>query len=289
MESLVVSVTVPSSEEDTLVGLFYESGSVGVEVQNFDSGQITLRVFFPTHLADSLPRVLNRITPLLSRSSRQSLATTILPHEDWQKRWCESLRSFPVGNTFFIVPDSHEVDAEEAGSRTRLRIEPGLAFGTGTHESTQLCLKVLEQIEVKGKTILDVGTGAGILSIACIKCGARAALACDIDPTAVKVAMENFSLNQTSAGTRIWIGSLDALRTQSVEICFANLTAGIFESLWPEFERVLLPRGRLVCSGILKEQSESVESQLRQHRFLIEQLETANEWVGILARREANP
>lgn len=286
MESLVISVTVPSSDEDALVGFFYEAGSVGVEVQDFKSHQITLCAFFPSGVSESLGDILNRLAPQLSESSCQSLRTTWIPDEDWLKPWRDSLQPFRVGATFFVIPASNGVE-RDSGGRTKIRIEPGMAFGTGTHESTQLCLQALEQLEVNNRVVLDVGTGSGILAIAAIHRGARIALACDTDRTAVQVALSNFALNQVLGRTRTWNGSVEALRRHSVEICFANLTLNIFEGLWDEFERVLSSGGWLVSSGILQEQEDTFQTQLARHHFLTQRQETANGWVCVVARRES--
>ena len=269
MESLVISVTVPSCQEDDLVGFFHEMGSTGVEVQNFNSDRITLCAFFPRPPAPSLTSLMDPLAPLLSETSRASLTWTWVPHEDWSRHFRDALHPFTVGASFLVVPG---VSGEglEAGSRMRIRIEPGMAFGTGTHESTQLCLRALELLPISGHTVLDVGTGSGILAIAAVHCGARRVFACDTDPVAVQVATANLDLNQASARVRVWIGSVDALRDEGAEICIANLSAGILEGLWPELSRVIAPHGWLICSGILEEQSKLLQDHLEQHQFLPE-------------------
>lgn len=286
MESLVISVTVPSCQEDDLVGFFDERGSTGVEVQNFNAARVTLCAFFPPHLAPFLPSLLDSLAPQLSETSRTSLTWTWVPHEDWSKQWRDALHPFSVGASFLVLPgvSGEEPDAEP---RMKIRIKPGMAFGTGTHESTQLCLRSLEQLPIRGSTVLDVGTGSGILAIAAVLHGARNVFACDTDPVAVQVATANLTLNRASTNVRVWIGSLDALRDESVEICFANLSAGILDRLWPEFNRVLVAPGWLTCSGILEEQTGLIQDLLQQHQFLLERKETTNGWVCLTARKRS--
>lgn len=286
MESFLISVIVPSCQEDDLVGYFHEMGSTGVEVQNFNSDQITLCAFFPPHLAPSLLNFMDSLTPRLSETSRASLMWTRIPHEDWSKQWRDGLHPFSVGASFLVIPGASG-DEPEAGSRMKIRIEPGMAFGTGTHESTQLCLRSLEQLPIRGHRVLDVGTGSGILAVAAVRHGACRVFACDTDPVAVQVAAENLSLNQTSAHVRVWIGSIDALRDESAEFCFANLSAGILERLWPEFDRVLVPQGWLICSGILEDQTGILQVHLQQHRFMTERKESTNGWVCLTARKRS--
>jgi ribosomal protein L11 methyltransferase len=286
MESLVISVTVPSCQEDDLVGFFHEMGSIGVEVQNFNADQVTLCAFFPRHLTPSLASLLDLVAIRLSETSRASLTWTWAPHEDWSKHWQDSLHPFSVGASFLVVPGASG-EEPEAGPRKKIRIEPGMAFGTGTHESTQLCLRSLEQLPIQGRTVLDVGTGSGILAIAAVHHGARRVFACDTDPVAIQVASANLSLNQASAKVRVWIGSLDSLRDECAQICLANLTAGILERLWPEFNRVVEPRGWLICSGILEEQVETLQNHLQQHQFSPERKETTNGWVCLTIRKRS--
>ncbi len=284
MESLVISVTVPSCEEDDLVGFFHEAGCTGIEVQNFDSDPITLCAFFPAHRSPSLRELMDPLTARLSDSSRASMSTTWVPHEEWTRHWRDSLRPFSVGASFLVIPGVYK-EEPEAGTRIEIRIEPGMAFGTGTHESTQLCLRSLEQLPLQDRIVLDVGTGSGILSIAAVHRGARLVGACDIDPVAVQVAAANFEMNRVTAKTRVWVGSLDALADRCTEICFANLSAGILEGLWPEFKRVIAPQGWLVCSGILQEQGETLQEHLEHQDFLVERKETTNGWVCLVARK----
>jgi ribosomal protein L11 methyltransferase len=289
MESLVVSVTVPSSEEDAVVGFLCDCGSIGVEVQNFDAEQVILRAFFPSERSPHISEVLRHLASRLPESSRDSLAIALVPDEDWMERWRQSLSPFRVGNSFLVIPTSCDTTGIHQDGRTRIFIEPGMAFGTGTHESTQLCLRALETMKVAGKAVLDVGTGAGILSIAAVLLGAKQVWACDVDATATRVAMENFALNQVSERVRVWTGSLNALHQQAVDIGVANLTARIFERLWPDLERTLPPGSHLICSGILREQEDDFKAQMRQHRFAVEREDVAGDWVGIVARKDAGP
>lgn len=284
MESLMVSVTIPTCEEEKWVALLYECGATGVEVQNFEFDPVTLRAFFPASLSNDLPGLLNGLSNQLPESAKGSLTTLTLPHEDWEERWHRSLQPFSVGESFRVVPCAHV--ETKTGSRTRIYLEPGMAFGTGTHESTQLCLMALERLPLEDRLVMDIGTGAGILAIAAALRGARGVFACDTDPVAVGVAWKNFCRNQVAEKMKVWVGSLDALQNQSAEICFANLTAGIFEELWAEFERVLRPQGILICSGILQEQGDAFRERLRGRHFEIERMDCANEWVSFVAWKE---
>ena len=287
MDSLVVSVTVPRSEEEAWVSYLYDCASVGVEVLNFEAEQVTLRSFFPLESARAAAQILDRVTPGLPPSIRNTVSTEEIPDRDWLQEWRKSLRPFEVGDSFLVVPLVSDPMPAVSPSRTKILIEPGMAFGTGSHESTQLCLRFLERLDLAGKTVLDVGTGAGILAIAAAQRGASAVWACDVDADAVRVARENFEVNHVQKLIHPWTGSVDAVRSATVEICFANLMASIFEDLWPEFERVLRPGGQLVCSGILVEQADAFREQLAVHRFHVEGVEEAGDWIGFCVRKES--
>ena len=149
-------------------------------------------------------------------------------------------RSFPIGNDFFVIPSWEPTPCPD--DRLPIRIDPGQAFGTGTHETTQLTIEALERWVEPTQVVLDIGTGSGILAIASRLLGAREVFGCDIDPVAVQVAEANILRN---AENEIWTfcGSVDAIRTASVHLVLCNLTADLIMELLAEIDRVLRPQG----------------------------------------------
>lgn len=161
-----------------------------------------------------------------------------------------------------------------------------MAFGTGTHETTLLCLQALEHIVNDGDTVIDVGTGSGILSIAAAKLGAKAVHAVDLDPLAVQVAKENSEANNVSE--RITIEQRDLLsessNEQKADIVVANLLAHLVIALAPDIHRHLKVGGKLVVSGIIKQKEQEVIDVLKQENFQIDDVLEQKDWVAIRCR-----
>jgi len=198
---------------------------------------------------------------------------------DWTREWRKGFSSFPIGQRFRVVPGWEE--PPDPDSRIALRIDPGMAFGTGTHETTQM---VLEALEVLGRQspVLDLGTGSGILAIAARKLGANPVVACDTDPDAVAVARSNFVKNGVGPG--LFVGSLDAVATGSVRLVLANLTAEAIAANLGDVARVLLPGGHAIFSGILGTQAGGLEPAMGDRGFVQENRTERGEWVSYRVR-----
>ena len=154
---------------------------------------------------------------------------------DWVESARDLLQPMEVGDRFFLVPEWRDDPAPPG--RFRLAVNPGMAFGTGVHETTKLCIEALEQFRRPGMAVLDVGTGSGILTRVARLLGEGPVFACDLDPVAVEIAGEGF------------VGSADAVAAQSMDLVVANISAEAIEKLAPDFQRVLRPGGVVLASG----------------------------------------
>ncbi|MBQ7283524.1 MAG: 50S ribosomal protein L11 methyltransferase, partial [Oscillospiraceae bacterium] len=172
---------------------------------------------------------------------------------------------------------------EKAGDRAVLNIEPGLAFGTGTHETTNLCLEVLDRTIKGGERLLDVGTGSGILGIASCILGAKEAEGVDIDPTAVKVAVENAELNGVSDKFTIKVGDLAEQASGKYDIVVANIVANAIMMLSKTVPQFLKEGGLYITSGIIIDRKDEVLACLENLGFKILKVHTKNNWVCIEA------
>ncbi|MBV9960460.1 MAG: 50S ribosomal protein L11 methyltransferase, partial [Acidobacteria bacterium] len=182
-----------------------------------------------------------------------------------------------VGRRFVIAPPWSEV--AEAPDRIVIRIEPGMAFGTGTHETTRLCLAAIEKYFDR-ESFLDVGTGTGILAIAAARLAPDARIAaCDTDAEAVEIARENARLNQVE-GINFSVGTVDETGTCSANLVCANLTADVILPLLPRLLDATC--GRLVLSGILQEQVSMITARLTELGINDFEMETDGEWVAII-------
>jgi ribosomal protein L11 methyltransferase len=221
----------PPGREDFLVAELQECGTAGLTEE--DGG---LRAFFETgEDAGALARRFAEFGPEL----RAELPT------DWEQVARDAWPPLCVGERFYLVAPWHnEAPAAVAAPPGRLRLEiyPGMACGTGRHPATQLCLRAIEQYVQPGDRVLDVGSGSGILSEAARLMGAHFVIACDIDPSAVRIARERVHVP-------MFVGSVDAVRSQWASVIIANIDAATIESIAGELARVRKPNSTLILSG----------------------------------------
>jgi ribosomal protein L11 methyltransferase len=215
-----------------------------------------------------------RIYGLASSDVREMRAREV-EERDWLAEWKKGWRPTEVGR-FVVAPPWSEV--EEDADRIVIRVEPGMAFGTGTHETTRLCLAAIER-HFRGGSFLDVGTGTGVLAIAAAKLDPSARVeACDTDALAVSVAEENARRNGVAERIRLRVGSVDET-TASADFVCANLTADVILALLPALTGATC--GRLVLSGILATQSDAVIARLRELGVGSCEVTRDGEWIAM--------
>lgn len=211
----------------------------------------------------------------LPSSSVRDMNVREVEQRDWLEEWKNNWQPVAVGR-FIIAPPWSEVEAQP--NHCVIRIEPGMAFGTGTHETTRLCLAAMQSY-YEGGSFLDVGTGTGILAIAAAACAPAAHVeAFDTDPDAIRIANENAVLNGVADRISFHTGSIDE-QTSSADFICANLTADAIAKLLPTL--VALSCGRLVLSGILETQVQGVVDQLAQLAITDVEVTQDGEWVAI--------
>jgi ribosomal protein L11 methyltransferase len=214
--------------KDLLIAEVWELGSSGVVELDAELDATHLRVFFDD---DSLAPAM---------SERFKSPAHIWENIDWVAESRQNIEPMEVGEKFFLVPQWRD-DPTPAG-RLRIEINNGLAFGTGRHETTRLCLEFLEQLVRPGMTVLDIGTGSGILAQAAKLLGAGTVIACDIDPLAVEVA--------AAAGLNAFIGSAQALASGRADLLVANISPEALRELADEFPRLLKSGAHAILSGV---------------------------------------
>jgi len=205
--------------------------------------------------------------------------------EDWANSWKQYYKPIKTGEKLVIVPEWEEYDPTD-GEIVVLMV-PGMAFGTGTHETTRLCAMLLEKYVRPGDRMLDVGCGSGILAICAAKLGAGSCFACDIDPVAVRIAGENAALNQTA---QVETGVSDLLAQAKkapggYHICCANIVADVIIRLSPDIGAFMEPDGVLIVSGIITERAEETVSALKAAGWHLIDERRENGWfAGALKR-----
>lgn len=213
----------------------------------------------------------------LGSAAVPKLSSYELPNEDWLAKWKENWQPVVIGN-FIVAPSWYDVPKDP--QRILIRIDPEMAFGTGTHESTRISLAAIEKY-FAGGSFLDIGTGTGILAIAAAKLHPQVRVeACDTDPEAIRIARQNANLNEVSERIIFREGTIDET-TASADCVCANLTAETISALLPEL--LALNCGRLILSGILNSQVDHMKSQLEKNG-VVEWFELMQdgEWVTLI-------
>ena len=202
--------------------------------------------------------------------------------EDWANNWKQYYHTQRIGKRIVVTPSWEEYTP--TGDDVQMRLDPGMAFGTGTHDTTRLCLELLEEVVTPETRILDVGTGSGILSVGGVLLGAPSALGVDIDPVAVKVANENAEINEVSDKTEFVCGDLTDKVHGKFEIVTANIVADVIIRLLSTVKNYLLKGGVLIVSGIIDTRADEVESACHEAGFVTEKRLEHGGWVAIKLR-----
>ena len=210
-----------------------------------------------------------------------TLDTAGVQQEDWQNAWKKYYHAMDIGSRLAIVPGWESYDTD----RIRITMDPGLAFGTGTHETTALCLELLDSLVQGGERVLDVGTGSGILAIAALKLGAREAYGVDIDPMCVRTAGENAERNGVDGRFRVLVGDLSDKAEGVYDIITANIVAAAILSLAPAVPALMAPGAKFICSGIIDERKDEVLAGLQASGLRPVEIKEKRGWVCILCEK----
>jgi ribosomal protein L11 methyltransferase len=278
-----LTLDVPDDLVDAVVGELSGDGVAGVwESPSPQDGHTRLILYF--NRRSDLARIEKLVRLVFQRSGRQNpeMLQTVVEDSDWTGEWKKSYTSFPIADSFFVVPSWETTKCPD--DRLLIRIDPGQAFGTGTHETTQLTMEALERWIEPTHVVLDVGTGSGILAIASRLLGAGRVFACDIDTVAARVAQANIERNAES-DVYTFCGSLDSVQTDSINLLLGNLTAEVIVNLFPEFDRVLRKSGLAILSGILREQREDVRDVVARAKFSLFEEITRGEWLVLVVEK----
>lgn len=275
-------VTIEAVAQEAVQYALIEAGALGTEVDQAEDELLRVTAYFESipereRVRSELSEAL-RIYSLPSQSVREMNVREVAD-EDWLGEWKKSWQPVEVGERFIIAPPWSEI--RDAHDRVVIRIEPGMAFGTGTHETTRLCLAALEK-HFDGGSFLDVGTGTGILAIAAAKLFPEARIeACDTDAEAISIAEENAQLNGVPDMV-FRVGSVEDGQTASANCVCANLTADAITQILPSL--IAATCGRLILSGILDTQTDIVLTRLQEQLGVSETPEVTSEgeWVCIV-------
>lgn len=203
-----------------------------------------------------------------------------MPDEDYENSWKAYYKPFRIGENLIITPIWEEADA--MADDVVIRIDPGMAFGSGTHETTTMCIEFIQEIGCT-ETVIDVGCGSGILGIVAAKLGATQVIGIDIDQDSVKVARENIQHNHVEENVTIYQGDLLERIQEPADVVVANILADIIIDISKDIQTVLNKNGKFIASGIIHSKLTEVIEALEEQGFRIIKVKKEGEWAAILA------
>lgn len=307
-----VQITTTPEAEEAVAQAFYDAGAGGVAIESSvdletlwgdplvgyvdesllerPKNSSLIRGYFPVEEDSNrkIQEILLKVAKLpeygLNPGSGE-LKIVEVKDEDWENSWKKYFLATHVTPNFVIVPSWDEYEADEG--EQIIKMDPGMAFGTGTHETTRLCAECLEQYVGSDSIVADIGTGTGILSIISALLGAKRVYAIDIDPIAVKVARENINKNSVEESIELVEGNLldNIVLPDPVNIVVANILPRPIIELTPTAAEVLEENGIFICSGIINEALAEVIDALEENSFSIIETKQMGEWNAVVARK----
>lgn len=306
MEWLEIAVSAPPAGVELVSEIFRELGAGGVVIEDpavihmyaarthpeewavspkaAKQDKPVVKAYLPVE--DGLDKQLEELFSALDRlglNPEPEVSTRTVLEEDWASTWKQYYKPVHVGRRIVVKPsweDYRAVDGELV-----IELDPGMAFGCGTHPTTSLCLKLLEKYIRGGEKVYDVGTGSGILAVAAAALGAGRVVAVDLDPVACRAAAENVERNRVDGIVRVVQGNLLDNINDGADLVVSNIIASVIISFAPDAAAALVPGGFLIASGIIRHRADEVRDALEEAGLtLCEQLEEG-EWTAIVSKK----
>ncbi len=299
---LKVTITTPPELVEGLSNFLTELGAQGVFQEELETSAFTdqpeppskgvLNAFLPSGESDpsmitALTTYINSLGEMFPGLERPHFTTEVIIDPDWEEQWKKFFKPLRVTRSIVVKPTWERY---QATSRDMvIDIDPGMAFGTGQHPSTWMCLEAMEEILLKDRSfrewrVLDVGTGTGILGIAAAKLGAKSVLCVDIDPKAVEIAHENVAVNRV--GDRVVIVNSDVVKIKGTfELIVANLTADALIKIKSHLVKMMEPGGYLVISGIIEQNRKDIEKAFLKDKLTTHRAITDREWISYVFKK----
>jgi len=274
---LEISITANETRRELLIPTMMELGAQGfMETDSellcyFDKTRWTRRQM------ENLQHDVAQLLRTISSNARVKLQT--IQEKDWNELWERSVQPIEIGEKLVVKPSWARY--EKRDRKIIIQIDPKMSFGTGYHETTRLMLRLLEQHLREGSTVLDVGTGTGILAIAAAKLGARQAVGIDNERWAIENALENVKANAVADKIRITGQPLNRLTDASFDLIAANITLNTIIALLPEITRLLKPKGILLFSGLLLQDEETLTRHLKKNDCRLFDRLQEGEWIAM--------
>lgn len=314
MKYIEVQVTTTTEASDAVYNILIEAGAAGVVTEdpndfimmNTDEKSwdyveqelidtlgtdVKVKGYFPNeaYSEEKLKEIQRRVDQLgefgLDKGPGSIVVKDVF-EEDWANAWKQYYKPIKIGKKIVIKPTWEEYKAE-AGDLI-IEMDPGMAFGTGTHETTSMCIKLLEKYVTPDSVVFDVGSGSGILGISAAKLGAKHVECVDIDNVACKVAKENAVHNNVVGKLQVKCGNLLDVVKEKADVIVANIIADIIIGFTPDAWKALNPKGIFISSGIIKDRKDEVLDKISSSGFDVIEVMEMGEWCAIAAGRKDN-
>jgi ribosomal protein L11 methyltransferase len=283
---LEITVDIHPMAHEALSAFFFDLGCTGVVSESFEDR--LFRAYLPAEpgtreLRLEIHEFVKKLGTIFPEIGSPEVCFGVIENRDWNSLWRKYYRPLSISRKLTVFPAWEIVPANHEG--VVIRIEPGPAFGTGEHATTRMCLKAIETCAPSGHwSLLDVGTGSGILALYGAMLGAAPVIALDNDPEALRWAAGNIALNNLSDVIRLSSAPVTDIRERFTLVA-ANLTLGTILELMPHLSAVPAPHGRIILSGVLEEQYQAVKDALAWAGFHDVKVSQEEEWVCIMAQK----
>ncbi|MEF9960407.1 MAG: 50S ribosomal protein L11 methyltransferase [Niameybacter sp.] len=252
-----------------------------------DMDTVVVKAYFSTEIdveekVEAIKGHLKHISEFLNVGTGK-ITLLDIPEEKWANEWKKYYKPVKLGDHIVIKPKWE--DYEAATDDLIIEMDPGMAFGTGTHETTAMCAELVEKYMQPNQTIVDIGTGSGILGIIAAKMGAEHVIGVDIDPVAVRVAKENVAYNHVEDKMEVYAGNLIDVVKQKGNIVVSNIIADVIIMLAEQVNEVIEEDGLWIASGIIEMRKEDVLAALEKNHFEIVEIHQQREWLAIVSKR----
>jgi ribosomal protein L11 methyltransferase len=285
----VITIYITKNYSDAISNFLIEQGARGIEEFEEFPERLKLRGYFiedsrKKKILNSIHRYLNSLKSMDPEMFPAKIDTLSIPDKDWSENWKRFFKPIKVSKRFLIKPPWVKVGRKRG--QVPITILPAMAFGTGTHPTTKMCIKALEAIiQKKGLSVLDLGTGSGILSIVSAKLGARVVWAIDIDETALENAKENVEKNGLSDVIKIKKGSIGSVR-RGFDIVVANISLRSLKRMSFAIKKRVYPKGFLILSGLLKNEKKELERYyVEGKKFKLIKTLKDGEWICLILKK----
>lgn len=304
MNWLEVIVKTTPENEDIISSILYDNGASGLTIEDpndilelqkdknswdfidpdllgLRNGKIVIKAYYSE--ADNLIKIMDNITEEISKKELGDILTCKINESDWAENWKIHYKTTKIGDGIVIKPSWEEYSPES--DEIVIELDPGMAFGTGSHETTVMCVKALEKNVASNSIVFDVGCGSGILGIVAAKLGAKRVLAIDLDPMCVKVTKENAIVNNVDETVQVEEGNLLHMVNEKADVIVANIIAEVIVQIIPNLKKHLNNGGVFIASGIIENKTDMVKNALLENDYEIMDVSMLNGWSAITSKK----